>query len=232
MHRKWIFDEQAHAGEEHLDPSQVAQYDEKIPFDPSAEVELLKELGLSRNDTIVDFGTGTGSFPVAVADHCDRVVGIDVSDTMLEVAREKVEARDIQNVEFVHEGWLGYEHEGTSASFVFSKNTLHHLPDFWKVEALKTVGDILHKAGIFRLRDLVYSFDPHRSQEAITTWLEGMESSQFTDDELHRHFREEFSTYGFILESMLEQTGFEIIDVTYRDGFYASYTCRWTADAG
>lgn len=229
MDENWIFDEKAHAGEEHLDPNQVAQYDEKIPFDPSAEIELLEDHGLSGDDTIVDFGTGTGSYPLAIADHCDRVVGVDISKTMLDVARERVAPNDIRNVDLVHDGWLSYEHEGDPASFVFSKNTLHHLPDVWKIEAFKTVGETLQKGGIFRLRDLVYSFDPIDSQEAIETWLDGMYSTQFTEEELHRHFREEFSTYGFVLESMLERSGFEILDATYRDGFYASYTCRWTA---
>lgn len=228
MDENWLFDEVAHAGAEHLDPNQVANYDEKIPFDPSEEIELLKKHGLSIDDTIVDFGTGTGTFPIAVADHCGRVVGIDIAGTMLDVAHEKVKANEVQNVELVNDGWLTYDHAGAPASFVFSKNTLHHLPDFWKIEALKTVGDILDEGGIFRLRDLVYSFDPADSQGAIATWLDGMESTQFTEGELHRHFREEFSTYGFVLESMLEQTGFEILNATYRDGFYASYTCRWT----
>lgn len=58
-----------------------------------------------------------------------------------------------------------------------------------------------------------------------------MESTQFTTEKLYRHFRAEFSTYGFILESMLERTGFDIVEATYRDGFYASYTCRLMTDS-
>ncbi|WP_331232327.1 class I SAM-dependent methyltransferase [Natronorarus salvus] len=230
MSREWILDEKTHAGEEHLDPTQVAQYDEKIPFDPAGEIELLSEYELSEEDTVVDFGTGTGGFPLAVAEHCDRVVAVDISDVMLDVAREKMEAKGVRNVEFVNDGFLSYEHEWTPASFAFSKNALHHLPDFWKVEALKNIGDTLEPGGILRLRDLVYSFDPADSHEAIEAWLEGMESTLFTDEELHAHFREEFSTYDFLFEPMLEEVGFEILDSTYRDGFYASYTCRWQGE--
>lgn len=230
MSRKWVLDEKTHAGDEHLDPTQVAQYDQKTPFDPAGEIELLSEHGLSEEDTVVDFGTGTGVFPLAVADHCERVVAIDISATMLDVAREKIAAEGVQNVELVHDGILGYDHEGPLASFAFSKNALHHLPDFWKVEALKKIGDTLESGGIFRLRDLVYSFDPADSHEAIEGWLEGMEPSLFTDQELHAHFREEFSTYDFLFEPMLEKAGFEILDSTYRDGFYASYVCRWQGE--
>lgn len=81
----WIFDEKRHAGAEHLDPEEVARFDEKMPFDPAGEIALLRDLGLSREDTVVDFGTGTGVFSLAVADHCDRVVAVDVSETMLAV---------------------------------------------------------------------------------------------------------------------------------------------------
>lgn len=227
MNYNWKIKEIAHAGEEHLNPEQVAQYDEKIPFNPSSELELLLELGLSEEDTFVDFGTGTGVVPLAVAEHCNRAVAVDISETMLEVVNEKAEKQGIQNVEIVHDGFVSYEHEGDPASFVFSKNALHHLPDFWKVEALKTIGDTLEPGGIFRLRDLVYSFDALESHDAIESWLEGMESTDFTEEELCNHFRQEFSTYDYLLEAMLEETGFEILESTYSDGFYAAYTCEW-----
>lgn len=230
MTAEWWIDETRHAGEEHLEPDQVDRYDEKIPFDPSEEVDLLLELGLSEGDTVVDFGTGTGVFPLAVADHCERVVAVDVSEPMLEVTRGKIARRDVRNVEVVHEGFVSYEHRGDPASFVFSKNALHHLPDFWKVEALKNVGRTLEPGGVLRLRDLVYSFDPRESHEAVESWLEGMASTMFTDEELHAHFREEFSTYDFLLEPMLEAVGFEILESTYERAFYADYVCEWQGE--
>lgn len=227
MTREWIIDEHRHAGEEHLDPAQVARYDEKLPFDPVPELELLVEQGVTEEDTVVDFGTGTGVFPLAAADYCDRVIAVDISDTMLDVVREKIEATGVQNVDIVHDGVVSYDHEGDPASFAFSKNTFHHLPDFWKLEALQTVGNTLESGGIFRLHDLVYSFDPMDSTEEIETWLAARESTAFTREELYNHFREEFSTYGFLFEPMLEEIGFEILDATYREGFYAAYTCKW-----
>jgi SAM-dependent methyltransferase len=171
-----------------------------------------------------------GVVSLAIAEYCDRVVAIDISDAMVDVVRKKANEGGVRNVEPVHAGFVSYEHEGDPASFAFSKNALHHLPDFWKVEALKTVGDTLEPDGIFRLRDLVYSFDPRESHDAIETWLAEMESTDFTDEELRTHFREEFSTYGFLLEAMLEETGFEILDSTYSEGFYAEYTCRWQGE--
>lgn len=227
MAREWMIDEPRYAGAEHLDPERAARYDDKVPFDPAPELDLLRKLGLSATDTVVDLGAGTGVFSLAVAEHCDRVVAVDVSEPMVKLVRERIEQGDVQNVDVVHDGFVSYEHHGDPASFVFSKNALHHLPDFWKVEALKTVADTLEDGGIFRLRDLVYSFDPRESHGSIEAWLDEMDSTSFTDEELHAHFREEFSTYGFLLEPMLEAVGFEIVEAAYERGFYAEYICKW-----
>ena len=35
-----------------------------------------------------------------------------------------------------------------------------------------------------------------------------------------------FGTYDSLMEPILEQTGFETLEITYRDGGYAAYTCK------
>lgn len=228
MNAAWMFDERQHAGQEHLDPDEAARFDEKLPFDPSSEVELLLEFGLTEMDTIVDFGTGTGAFPLAIADHCARVIAVDISEAMLDIVTDRIAQQGVENIETVNSGFLSYKHRGPLASYAFSKDALHHLPDFWKIEALKTVAQSLEPGGIFRLRDFVYSFDPLESYPAIDSWLEAHKhSTKFTDEELYRHVKAEFGTYGFLLESMLEVVGFTILAADYEGKYYAEYTCRW-----
>lgn len=228
MKSEWEFNEKQHAGEEHLEPEEVAQFDEKMPFDPSTEVDTLLEYGLSEDDTIVDFGAGTGVFSLAIAEYCDRAVAVDVSATMLDLIHTKLEKTGIQNVETVNDGFLSYNHQGDTASYAFSKDALHHLPDSWKIEALKNIGATLEHGGIFRLRDFVFTFEPQESQGKIEDWInENKESTVFTDEDICVHFREEYSTYGFLLEPMLERVGFEILEAKYVDDFYAEYICQW-----
>lgn len=70
--------------------------------------------------------------------------------------------------------------------------------------------------------------DPADSHGAIEPWIDAQrQTTPFTLEEIHRHFREEFSTYGFLLEAMLESVGFEIVEATYPTAFYAEYVCRW-----
>jgi putative AdoMet-dependent methyltransferase len=224
----WFFNETEYAGVEHLDPDRVATYDEKNLFDPSPDIELLKDIGLSGDHTVVDFGAGTGVVTVEVAKICRRVVAVDVSEPMLDVIKEKAEQRDLTNIERVQAGFLTYQHRETEVDFVYSRNALHHLPDFWKMYALCRIADMLKPGGVFRLRDLVFSFEPTESRQQIETWIKqtaGEIGEGFPRSELEAHVREEFSTYSWLLESMLRNVGFEIQNATYRDGIYASYTC-------
>ena len=38
--------------------------------------------------------------------------------------------------------------------------------------------------------------------------------------------RGEFSTYSWLLDSMLDHTGFDIVERTFRRSAYGAYTCK------
>jgi putative AdoMet-dependent methyltransferase len=78
----------------------------------------------------------------------------------------------------------------------------------------------------------VYNFDPTDADERIDTWLSDAVSDPaigWTRSELAEHVHIEFSTYSWLLESLLERTGFEILDRDYRQQIYGAYTCRRVA---
>ena len=225
----WTIDELAHAGDEHLDPAYVAGYDAKSQTDPSADVALLQSLGMGTESTVVDLGAGTGTFARAVAPHCRRVVAVDVSLAMLDILRANVARDGLSNVEPVRAGLLTYEHQGEPADIVYSRNTLHHLPDFWKGIALVRIAAMLRPGGILRLHDLVYSFDPADAPARIESWLVNAPADPaqgFTRADLELHIRTEHSTYSWLLEPSLERAGFAIHDAEYRaSGAFAAYVC-------
>jgi SAM-dependent methyltransferase len=220
--RSWQFDEVAHAGPEHLDAEYVAAYDAKSPTDWSAEVETLLGLGVGGTSTVVDLGAGTGTFARAIAPYVARVVAVDVSESMVAAMRAR-------GLEAVRAGFLSYEHEGDSPAAVFTRNALHHLPDFWKAIALERIASLLRPGGVLRLRDLVYSFPPREAEGAISSWLAAAPEDPargWTAAELAEHVREEHSTFTWLLEPMLERAGFELRDRQLSaNGFYAAYTC-------
>ena len=139
----WFPDELAQAGDEHLDPEYVLGYDRKAGADPTEGVALLRDLGLNETHTLVDLGTGTGTLALAAAPLCRRVVAVDVSGVMLTLLKDKPQRLGIKNIECVQGGFLTYEHRGELADFVYSRNALHHLPDFFKALALERIASML-----------------------------------------------------------------------------------------
>ena len=225
----WLLGEIATAGRENLDGDHVARFDDISDSRAAAEVALLVELGLDEYSSVVDLGAGTGQFSLAVASNCHRVVAVDVSPVMLERLRSKVAVSGVDNVEVVHAGFLSYRHLSSPADFVYSRWALHHVPDFWKVLALRRVRSILRPRGILRLSDIVYSFDPSDAEERLEQWCATLPESgdDWVRADIEEHVRDEHSTFVWLLEAMMERVGFRIEDVSYTgDGIFAEYVAH------
>jgi SAM-dependent methyltransferase len=223
----WYLDELAHAGPEHLDATYIATYDRKAQTDPGPDIAALRDLCLDGESVLVDLGAGTGTFALAAAPHCRRVVAVEVSPAMVAVMRAKADDLGLGNVEIAHAGFLSYEHQGEPADFAYSRNALHHLPDFWKGIALTRVATLLRPGGVFFLRDLVYSFEPAEAGGRFEPWLAGAPARPeegWTRAELAEHIRGEYSTYNWLLEPLIERAGFAIQHASASPAF-AAYTC-------
>lgn len=223
----WRPDEAALSGTTRLTAADVAGYERTHSFDPSEEIGLLRRLGLSASDRVVDFGAGPGGFAMAAAAVAAEVIAVDPSPAMCAHLRSRLAAAGVANVSVAEAGFLTYRHPGPPAQFAFSRNALHHLPDFWKVEALHNVAGLLAPGGLLRLRDVVYSFPPAEAERRVAEWVASADAAGWTADQLTAHVRTEFSTYAWLLEAMLERAGFTIEDSRYAEsGFFAYYTCR------
>lgn len=226
----WLLDELASAGRENLDAAHVARYDAKEDAAAAGEVRLLRGLGLGAGSTVLDLGAGTGQFTLAVAPLCARVVAVDVSPTMQARLRAKVEASARPNIECVTAGFLTYEHAGDPVDVAYSRYALHHLPDFWKVHALVRLARVMRPGAVFRLWDVVYDFQPSEAADRIERWCAtgGTDAAtEWSRAELEEHVRGEHSTFTWLLEPMLERSGFRIEDAEYSgDGIFAKYVLR------
>jgi ubiquinone/menaquinone biosynthesis C-methylase UbiE len=229
-----MLEEIDHAGRENLDAAHVKTYDLKEAWDATLEVELLVRLGLDETSHVVDMGAGTGQLTMAVAPRCRRVVAVDISPLMLDRLRAKAAAAGATNVESVHAGFLSYAHQGAPADVVFSRWALHHLPDLWKVMALDRIRAVLRPGGILRLLDIAFSFDPADAADAIERWcstlpVEAATEGAWVRADIEEHVRDEHSTFTWLLEPMIERSGFTIEEaVRSPDGIYAEYVARAT----
>jgi ubiquinone/menaquinone biosynthesis C-methylase UbiE len=164
-----------------------------------------------------------------VAPSWRRVVAVDVSAVMMAALRTRIERLGLDNVTVVDAGFLSYIHEGGPVDIVSTRNALHQVPDFWKGIALDRIASFLRPHGVLRLRDLVFDFAPHEAEERIEAWMSGAVSDPaagWTAEELVQHVRTEFSTYSWLLDSMLDRSGFDILERSFRRSAYGTYTCR------
>ena len=221
--------EEALAGPEHLDPASVEAYDRKAGTDVAEEIRALRAAGLGAHATLVDLGAGTGTLALAASDVCERVVAVDISPAMVATMTARLAERGVSNVECVRAGFLSYEHAGAPADVVYTRNALHHLPDFWKAIALRHMADLLRPGGVLRLHDLVFAFEPHEADTSLDRWFDAAAeraADGWTRDELEMHVRDEHSTFTWLLEPMIERAGFEIHRAEHDElQVYADYSC-------
>lgn len=229
MAGSWEYDELRQVGIDFADPEEVAAYDKRQGVDPAAADELLDRLDTHAGETLVDLGAGTGLLSLRAAQRGLTVHVVDVSPAMLAHARARAERLGLTGVTFHHAGFLTYRHGSPGADHVVSAYALHHLPDFWKGIALLHVSQILHPGGQFLLRDVIFSFplpDYARGVEAWTAAVAHDDGSGWTRADLETHIREENSTFGWVLEGLIERAGLQLLEARYEGGAYTEYLCR------
>lgn len=234
--RPWQYDEFQQVGKDYTSPDEVAVYDEThAQFrDVQAEADrILALLGAEAGQLLLDFGCGTGAFPIEAARRGLNVKAIDVSPPMLDYARSRAEAAgsDIAaRIEFIHAGFLTYEHHGPAVDFITTTFSFHHLPDFWKGIALPRLHDMLRPGGTLYLHDVV--LQESGALEAIDELIaqQTERGGDFLKDDAEGHFREEFSTYDWVMDGLFQRAGFHINRKDLAQGVLATYLCKPVAE--
>jgi SAM-dependent methyltransferase len=226
---RWLLDETAHTGAEHLDEAFIAGFDRKQGY-PSAEADLavFAAHGLDGSSVVVDLGAGTGQFAIGAARRFGRVIAVDTSPAMVSALRASAGVDpELAGLSVECGGFLSFD-PGTPVDGVFTRHALHQIPDFWKAIALRRIADMLRPGGVLRLRDLVYDFGPGEAEEVFAGWFAVAAddpAAGYTAADYAEHIRTEHSTFRWLLEPMLAAAGFEIADVSYERRLYGAYTC-------
>ncbi len=227
---EWYYNELVQIGTDYTDKEEIMDYDRKMQKirNIGEEVKTMLRLVDPRpDDRVLEIGCGTGEFSIELSRHCREVIALDVSEGMLEYAREKARSRNRNNISFIKGGFLTYEADDELFDAVVSQLALHHLPDFWKLTALKRINSMLKTAGRFYLRDVVFSSGIDDFDELISKLLENIPEDVKDEmaSEYILHIKEEFSTFDWVMEGLIERAGFRIEESIYDNGFIASYLC-------
>jgi ubiquinone/menaquinone biosynthesis C-methylase UbiE len=112
-------------------------------------------------DTALDIGCGTGAFSRLLSERASRVIAIDLSPTMIEIARQR--SVDYPNIEFAVADALTYRYGASTYDCVASIAALHHLP---MERMLSSIRQSLRPGGVLAILDL------YQAQSAAD-WLYG-----------------------------------------------------------
>jgi putative AdoMet-dependent methyltransferase len=227
---KWQYNEMKFSGVDFSSVEEVAAYDSmhrKFRDYEKGTEEILRRLGIGADATIIDLGSGTGAFALNAARRCKLIYAVDISPAMIDYCRQEAENKGLSNIIFSQAGLLTYEHKGEPADAAVCVAVLHHLPDFWKLKALRRIREMLKPGGRFLLFDIVFpSIEPELDRK-IDEFIKIMEVKvgQRMAEESAIHIRDEFSTYDWIMEGLLRECGFQIDVAEYGRGFQTTYIC-------
>jgi ubiquinone/menaquinone biosynthesis C-methylase UbiE len=224
----WQYNEFQAVGRDYGSQSEVDSYDAShADFrDIAAESDrVLDLLGIQDTDVVIDFGSGTGIFAMQAARRCRKVIAVDVSQAMLELARSKAAQANLANIEFHQAGFLSYDHQGEAVDAIVSTFAFHHLPDFWKGIALERMYHMLRSQGQLYIHDVI--MESENALENIHAFIQQQEAAggDFLRDDAEGHFRDEYSTYDWVMDGMLARVGFTIQSKTMEGGVIGTYRC-------
>ncbi|MCC5806102.1 MAG: class I SAM-dependent methyltransferase [Opitutales bacterium] len=227
-HLSWQYDEFNAVGRDYGSPSEVDVYDSShADFrDIKAEsIRVLDTLGIKRGDAVIDFGSGTGTFSVEAAKRGARVYAVDVSEAMLARAKAKAGEEGVSGIRFHHAGFLTYEPTEDLVDAVVTIYSFHHLPDFWKGIALKRIHRMLKPGGRLYMHDVI--IEEPCALENVALFINKQEKAggDFLREDAEGHFRDEFSTYDWVMDGLLARAGFSITDKHIEGGILGTYLC-------
>ncbi len=223
----WQWNEMQQVGTDYTSVDEVAAYDRRMGEfrDVNGEnAEMLDALALPPGAAVLEIGCGTGRFARAAAAAGLRATAVDVSATMLAYVRRCVQQEALPDIATQHAGFLTMAFAPESFDAAVSGAALHHLPDAWKLVALRNIARVLKPGGQFILRDVV--FVPHAGESPEACFERLVASLPMMRTEVARHVAREFSTYDWIMEGLLARAGFEIAAKTEAGASFMVYHCR------
>lgn len=101
---------------------------------------------VDKDDSVLDFGCGTGTYSIAIADKVNKILATDISQKMLAIAAARAEERGIENITFEQLEIFDSRLKPASFSAVLAFNILHLQQDLDK--ALSRIAELLQPGGL------------------------------------------------------------------------------------
>jgi SAM-dependent methyltransferase len=217
--RDWYYNQRRQIG---LDNAVASIYDRHDDSDIRARAALAA-LGVKPGWKVADIGCGNAVLATEAALMGAEVDAVDISPAMLALA--DIYARDRKAaIRTQPAGLLSFAYKPNSYDLIVSEFTLHHLPDFWKAVALSRILAALKPGAHFYLRDIVFVSMPDGTERDVEEWADfNIKNHDFSRESVVTHMRDEYSTFGWVIERMLAETGFIQVAADYHAPLHGTY---------
>lgn len=219
------------------DPRVVARYTE-VGLWPAEELLVLEHV--ADGARLLDLGCGAGRTSVALAELGLEVVGVDLSEAMIETARDQAELAEVTvTFEVMDAARLSFPDAHFDAA-LFSYNGIELIPGLAeKEQVLRQVHRVLRPGGVFLFTThslfAVNRYAPYRLLGFLRFCGGRLFGLPVKEQELGERFiddEDEEVRYLQVLPpsrylSLLERTGFELLTFNTRDRLEAGRRWAW-----
>lgn len=102
---------------------------------------------LENSNVVLDYGCGTGTLSCEIAHLVKEIHAIDISSKMIEIAKEKVVDKNIENITFSQTDIFDKKHKKLSYDRILAFNMLHTIAK--PKEVIQRIDDLLKPNGLF-----------------------------------------------------------------------------------
>jgi tRNA (uracil-5-)-methyltransferase TRM9 len=190
---------------------------------------------LPKKSVVADIGCGNGRHLIPCAKHCEKVIGIDISDELLKIVQKKIKDNNLTNVELIKSDAGNLPLKDNSIDAVLYIATLHNIPQrYRRIKSLIEIKRILKNDGTAIISVWSRWQDKFR-QHFLKKCLKNPDGREFGDIDIYwrQHGLNIARFYHLYskkeLEKDIKQAGFKIIKIQgvrffskkYYDNYFA-----------
>ena len=135
----------------------------KNMLDEASMKEYASLFAFNANDDVLDLGCGEGTFFTHAAPIVKSCTGLDISDSQLEAAKQKLSS--FNNVKFVKSTLQGADFPNESFTKISIRKAIHHLTNDEKGILIDKACKWLKPGGLFIVEDLITTFALDRKDQ-------------------------------------------------------------------
>ncbi len=122
---------------------------------------LVAAAHLTGTERVLDIACGPGYIAEAFAKHAREVVGLDLTEAMLAIARERTELHGVKNISFRAGDAQNLPFEDDQIDLVVCRLALHHVQD--PAKAVREMARVCRGGGNIMVEDIFASEHPQRA---------------------------------------------------------------------